>query len=197
MNPIIIFIISAFFSLSSFAQCQVLSDAELIELFLEISETDQSHLEEPEVRHRIFEKNFDTIIQVFECQGYPQLKTKPKRKKHRYAIDNAMNATIFHIMQSSPDKMLNDSVVALFKKEIDHPRFKYLLDYSLKYFLLPNKSNQLTEMQYEKYLHAIKEWELDSCFADVYNAMLNTDNQAWKKLAPSFADCGMARSDLR
>jgi len=98
------------------------SDEELIEVFKKILKTDQSHLRDSNIRHPIFRSNFETIVNIIDDQGFPQLSKYYSSRKQRNIIDDASRVTFVHILQTKPDLLLNEEIIYKFKNQIDKGR---------------------------------------------------------------------------
>ncbi|GEM_PF-6528790 len=100
-------------------QHDALTDAQLKYVYKTIMKTDQSHVNDNEIRHLIFKTNFNQIISIIQNQGYPKYKEQPKKKKDQTIIKTATTITFFHILQSAPEMLLDPAIIALLKNEID------------------------------------------------------------------------------
>jgi len=115
-------IVIVLFSFSVFGQKDILSDAQLLQLFEDVNKSDASHLNEPDIRHQIFLDNFDTIIAIIENQGFPTLSEKLRNKRNLRSIDSGVQRTFIHILQTQPELLLNEKIIALLKLEIENGR---------------------------------------------------------------------------
>jgi hypothetical protein len=100
-------------------QSDTLTDAQLKYVYKIISETDQSNINDNEIRFLIIQINFNQIITIIRNQGYPKYKIEPKKKKDQTIIKRATRMTFIHILQSAPEMLLDPNIIELLKKEID------------------------------------------------------------------------------
>lgn len=145
------------------AQTDTLTGAQLFELFHKIEVTDKSYIKKPEIRHQIFVNNFDTIIEIIRLQGFPKYKVVPKKKKNDGNINSIVSVSFHHILQSYPDKFLNDDIISLLKQELESKRMPItVVDPYLKLWkswndnLKNEKRIDLTPEQEAKYFEALE-----------------------------------------
>jgi hypothetical protein len=122
---LLIILLIAFNSIGLSQQNCTYSKKEIITLFKHINKTDQSNLKKPIIRHTDFLNNFDTIIHLMYCSDYEKYRKgysySSRQKKN---IEHGVSRTITHIFQLAPEKILNDSIISLFKNQLNSSNLK-------------------------------------------------------------------------
>ncbi|MNX83530.1 hypothetical protein D3C86_1152960 [compost metagenome] len=138
-----------------------MSEKELIELFKEINRSDASYLNEPEIRKKIFVRNFDTLVSLTRKQGFPGLS---KTASNRKILESGIRGTFLHVLQTNPMYLLNPDIIALFKTELLAGRLdKQLLKFALRAFQTDHDHQSgihWTSEITENFTLALCEWDI-------------------------------------
>jgi hypothetical protein len=157
MKTLLLF--SLFIVSISFAQnnCNY-SEKEIVSIFKLINKSDTSNIKHPEVRRNDFFQNFDTIIRIMNCSDF-EIQSGNYSKREKRKIEDGISRTLIHIFQSAPEKILNDSTIDLFKKqlEISNMKKKTLLN-ALTIYKYDN-SNEFGSLK-SYYSKALEEWDI-------------------------------------
>lgn len=148
----------------SHGQTDRLNDAQVIDLFRNISRSDATFLSEPEKRKQVFIQNFDTLVSLSRKQGFPHLSSLSLTQSNEIRIHTAVGGTFLHILQTNPGRMLNPDTIALFKNEILENRLdKRLLQFALRGFKYDRDHHAgidwTTEIE-ENFQLALREWDI-------------------------------------
>src|SRR5690554_4714052 len=117
MKILFLFLIS-FASLANAQENCNYSKKEIINIFKHIYKSDASNINNPEIRRKDFIQNFDTIIYLMNCADF-EIQNGKYSKKEVKKIEEGLSRTIVHIFQSAPEKILNDSIIDLFKNQLE------------------------------------------------------------------------------
>ena len=157
MKTIFLFFIS--FGTLGFAQenCNY-SEKDIVSIFKHINKTDASNIKNPEVRKNDFIHNFDTIIRIMNCSDF-EIQNGNYSKREKRKIEDGISRTLIHVFQSAPEKILNDSTIDLFKKqlEISNMKKKTLLN-ALSIYKYDN-SNEFGNLK-SYYSKALENWDI-------------------------------------
>ena len=140
-----------------------LSDIELISLFQYMRKEDKSNLRRPEIRRHVILGNFNTLVRIIKNQGFPRLKTVPKRRKDKYTIIPTSELILIHILQLKPELMLNNEIIQLFDLELKSERMPAPVLQVPMTCMVDSDSTVNTfspELQ-EKFYEAMEIWQLD------------------------------------
>ena len=159
LNILYLLLITSF----TFSQEYKLSDKELIKTFKNIHKTDQSHIRDSSIRNTIFRTNFQTIVNIIDIQGFPQLSQYYKSKRKRNIIDGASQITFVHILQTKPELLLNEEMIYKFKSQITKSRINInILSFALNIFNYDHSTQWYPNFwseEVERCFHlAVKEW---------------------------------------
>jgi hypothetical protein len=162
MNKLSIFFFVLITSFT-FSQEHKLSDKELIKIFKNIRKTDQSHYRDSSIRNTIFRSNFQTIVNIIDGQGFPQLSKYYRSKRKRNIIDGASQITFVHVLQTKPELLLNEEMINKFKSQITKSRINVnILSFALNIFNYDHStqwySNVWSEEVERCFYLAVKEW---------------------------------------
>ncbi|RYM32366.1 hypothetical protein ERX46_13875 [Brumimicrobium glaciale] len=151
-----IFLISSSIGLSQ-NDCNY-TEREVISLFKHINKTDASNIDQPEIREKDFHKNFDTIIKVMNCADF-EIEKGNYSKRQKRNIEIAIGRTLIHIFQNAPERILNDSFIALIKSQLESANLKKsTLIIALSVYRYDYKDDfEDLELYFMK---ALKEWDI-------------------------------------
>ena len=123
MKPILTLVI-LLFSILVFSQenCNY-SKKEIISIFKRINKSDASNIKNPEIRKNDFIRNFDTIIYLMNCSDF-EIPNGDYSKKGIKRLEKGIDRTLIHIFQFSPERILNDSIINLFKSQLEISNLK-------------------------------------------------------------------------
>lgn len=140
-----------------------LSDRQLICLFQYMRKQDVSNVKHPEIREHVFLSNFYALVRIIKNQGFPSLKTEPKRRKDKYTIIPTSELILIHILQFKPELMLNNEIIPLFDLELKSGRMPAPILQVPMTCMVDSDSTVNTfspELQ-EKFYEAMDIWKLD------------------------------------
>lgn len=120
-------------------QCDTLRDRQLFELFKTIYKTDQSNIKSPELREESFRSNFDTIITITKCQGFPEMSISAS-KRYKKKLRWGLLLTLYHCVQCCPD-LYNDKNVGILKPELENGNIERILNDSWFFGWISNAIN--------------------------------------------------------
>lgn len=137
-----------------------LNDTELIQLFSFMHKEDVSNVRNPIIRKYVIINNFNTIVSITRKQGFPNLMVHQKKLKKAAIINRCCSLTFHHILLEEPEYMLNDEVIALFKKELESSRLPQALLQNLMSVVYQQnaKDNFFSVETKNKFDVAIHEW---------------------------------------
>ena len=134
------------------------SKEEIVSIFKHINKTDASNLKKPVIRNQDFHSNFDTIVYLMNCSNF-EIQKEEYSKKELKNIEHGISRTLTHIFQSAPERILNDSIISLFKRQLEISNIERLiLINALSVYRFDYKDD--LERLKDNYLKALNEWNI-------------------------------------
>ena len=126
--------------------------------YCKMLEEDQSFLDNSEERNKIFEKNFNQILEKTRKEGFPTVSFKDsKTDSCKYW---SVTATLIHIVQSKPELLFDQEVIELFKKEMDKGNMDN--DLLIPAFKISSKTREFCDTLKSKIEYSTNLWGLNS-----------------------------------